>query len=188
MSDKVKSSLPKDLQKAQESFEQFDQSVKNLNLDSMSVAPHEESELKVSQKELNSKKEIHLKPKRTFPCKAKFNEAFRKDYEFMKELVCFVAENKEVIGETIDLWTKPFPGVPAEEWAIPVNTPVWGPRYLAERLKGCSYHRFSMQNKPYEEGSMGTFYGNMVVDNTVQRLDAHPYTKKKSIFLGAGNF
>jgi len=30
---------------------------------------------------------------------------------------------------------KPFPGMPAEEWAIPTNKPINGPRYVAEQIK-----------------------------------------------------
>jgi len=33
------------------------------------------------------------------------------------------------------MWTKPFPGMPAEEWAIPTNKPINGPRYVPSRLK-----------------------------------------------------
>jgi len=58
---------------------------------------------------------------------------------FQKEYVQFIAENKEIIGETIEIWTRPFGGMPAEFWKVPVNKPVWGPRYLAEQIKRCYY-------------------------------------------------
>jgi len=35
---------------------------------------------------------------------------------------------------------------------------------------------------------MGQFYGSMAVDTTIQRLDALPATKTKSIFMGAHSF
>jgi hypothetical protein len=141
--------LPKDLEEAQKKAEAFEETVKDLTLDRCNEAAkvEEEPQTKLSQQELSKKKEIYLKPKRSFSCKGKFNEKFRDDYEFKKEYVCFIAENREIIGETISLWTKPFPGVACEEWEVPTNKPVWGPRYLAERIKGCSYHRFTMQHR-----------------------------------------
>jgi len=35
---------------------------------------------------------------------------------------------------------------------------------------------------------MGMYTGSFVVDNVVQRLDATPYTKRKSIFMGSNSF
>lgn len=184
------SSSEKELDKALKSFESFDQSIKEMTLDRMNASPRldQEEQTKLSSRDLAKSKEIYLKPKRTISSKEPFNEKFREQYEFSKQMVCFVAENREVIGETIDIWTKKFPGVPAEEWEVPVNKPVWGPRYLAEQIKGCSYHRFSMKDQVTSNDGVGSFYGTMVVDNTVQRLDAIPHTPKKSIFMGAEGF
>ena len=106
-----------------------------------------------------------------------------------KEYVYLIAEHREIIGEDIDLWVKVFPGMPAEEWKIPVGKPIWAPRYVAERIKGCSYHRLTMRDTvTADHGSMGQFYGQLAVDTTVQRLDALPATKTKSIFMGASGF
>jgi hypothetical protein len=188
MADKSKS-VDKDIAKAQESFDRFENELKDLTLDSMNQAPKKESELELSQNQLAGKKEVYLKPSRTISSREPFNEKYREDYEFKKQFVCFIAENKEIIGETIQLWTKKFPGIAAEYWEVPVNTPVWGPRYLAEQIKGCTYHRFSMQDsKVIGSDGMGTYHGSMIVDNTVQRLDANPYTRKRSIFMGAEGF
>jgi len=188
----IHKSAQKDLDKAEQQFEKFDQDVKNLTLDRMNAAPKEEAEpqTKLSQREIANSKEIYLKPKRTISSKEKFNEAHRADYEFAKELVYFTAENRELIGQHIELWTKPFPGIPAEEWDVPTNKPVWGPRYLAERIKGCTYHRLSMEESRGVVGSdhMGTYMGAVVVDSTVQRLDAHPASQRKSVFMGASGF
>ena len=118
-----------------------------------------------------------------------FNEKYRKDYEFQKEYVKFIAENKELIGQTIELWTKKFPGQPAEYWEVPVNKPIWGPRYLAERIKECVYHRLRMEETQItSQAAVGNFYGSMVVDQTINRLDAVPVSDKKSVFMGAGGF
>ena len=191
MAEKPKSSnsnVNKELEQAEKQFEQFEEQIKEMTLDRMNSAPVAESESKLSQAELNRAKEVYLKPKRTIGSQEKFNEKFRDDYNYSSQYVCFVAENKEIIGETIDLWVKPFAGIPAEEWEVPVNKPVWAPRYVAERIKSCTYHRFSMQDKPTSADGNATYYGSMVVDNTVQRLDAHPHNKKKSIFMGSEAF
>lgn len=180
-----------ELDKAQEQFQAFDDNIKSMTLDRMNEAPKLETEpqAKLSQKDIEKSKDIYLKPKRTIGSREKFNETYREDYNFAKEYVRFIAENKEIIGETIELWTKPFPGMPAEEWSIPPGKPVWGPRYLAERLKGCTYHRLVMQqNVMTEANSMGQMYGSMAVDTTVQRLDALPVSSRKSVFMGASSF
>lgn len=181
----------KELEKAQEQFDQFDQQIKDMTLDRMNMAPkkEEEPQTKLAQSEIEKSKEIYLKPKRTISSREKFNEKYRDAFNFDKEYVHFIAENKEIIGEEIDLWTKPYPGMPAEEWIVPVNKPVWGPRYLAEQIKRKGYHRFTMQdNQRIGSDSMGTYTGSMVVDNFIQRIDALPVSKRKSIFMSANSF
>jgi len=177
--------VSKELEKAQEQFDKFDQEVKNLTMDQMRAAPklEDEQQTKMSSREIRNSKDIYLKPEKTFPCAAKFNENFRKDYEFARELVQFIAENKEIIGEDIEIWTKKFPGVPYEYWKVPVNTPVWGPRYLAEQIKEKCYSRLRMQESPISSDGMGQYYGKMVVQNKVQRLDAYSVGNKRSVFV-----
>ncbi len=184
------SSSEQELERAQEQFDAFDQNVKSLTLDRMNEAPKEEceSQVKLSQKDIAKSKEIYLKPYKTIASREKFNEKFREQYNFAKEYVHFTAVNNEIIGEELDLWTKPYAGMPAEEWKVPVNTPIWGPRYLAERIKGCTYHRLKMQQNTVGADGMGQYYGTMAVDTTVQRLDALPVSTKKSVFMGAGGF
>jgi len=187
----VSSSAQKELDKADQQFQKFDQDVKTMTLDRMNEAPVLETEpqTKLSQKEISNLKQVYLKPKRTISSREKFNESHREDYNYAKELVYFTAENNEMIGQNIELWTKPFPGMPAEEWDVPVNRPVWGPRYLAERIKGCTYHRLSMEdNKITGSDHMGSYTGTMVVDSTIQRLNAHPASQRKSVFMGASGF
>lgn len=180
-----------EMDKLQKQFDAFDDNVKSLTQDRMNSAPKQEVEpqTKLSSSELDKKKDVYLKPIKTISCKEKFNEKFRDDYNFKKEYVHFTAENHEIIGEMIDLWTRPFPGMPAEEWKVPVNTPVWGPRYLAEQIKGCTYHRLKMQQHvgTGSDGA-GQYYGAMAVDTTIQRLDAIPVSTRKSVFMGANGF
>ena len=74
--------------------------------------------------------------------------------------------------------------MPAEFWQVPSNKPVWGPRYLAERIKGCKHHRLIMDNANMGGDGRTQFYGSMAVDSVVQRLDAYPVSQRKSIFMG----
>jgi hypothetical protein len=37
-------------------------------------------------------------------------------------------------------------------------------------------------------GSEGQYYGQMAADKIVQRLDAFPVSKRKSLFMGANEF
>lgn len=180
----------KELDQAQAQFDQFDQSVKSMTLDRMNEAPKTENEqqTQLSQKEIN-KTDQYLKPTKSIGTKDKFNENFRDKWNFAKEYVKFIAENNEIIGENIEMWTRPFGGVPAEFWTVPTNKPVWGPRYLAEQINKCRYHRLVMQeNHTNSQGGNFQFYGSMAADTTVNRLEARPATSQKSIFTGAVAF
>lgn len=180
-----------ELDKAESQFKEFDNQVQSMTLDRMNMAPKAEveSQTKLSQSEIAKSKDIYLKPYKIIGSKEKFNENYRDEYNFKKEYVHFTAENIEIIGEDIDLWTKPFAGMPAENWKVPVNKPVWGPRYLAEQIRGCKYHRLMMQqNVNVGVDGMGQYYGSMAVDKTVQRLNAEPVSDRKSIFMGANSF
>lgn len=188
---KVNSAGQTELDKLEKQFETYDENIKQMTQDRLNTAPKLETDqqTKMSQKDLERSKEIYLKPIRSIGSREKFNEDYRSDYEHAKEYVKFIAENKEIIGEAIDMWVKPFAGMPAEEWKIPVNKPVWAPRYVAERIAGCKYHRFEMQGSSITgSDGMGQYYGSMVVDNTVNRLDAHPVSEKKTVFMGSGKF
>ncbi len=179
----------KELEKVEKQFDAFDNSIKEATMDRIeSMAPKAESkELGMSQKEVSASKEIYLKPKRGLSSKEKFNEKYRDDYNYSKEYVNVVCVNNEVVGETLELWTKPFPGVACEEWAIPCNKPVWIPRYLAEQIKRKYYHRLTMDNKPINTDANGVYYGAIAVDSTIQRLDCHPVNQRKSLFTGSGS-
>ena len=188
----------RELDKAEAQFQAFDESVKSLTLDRMNeTAKKEETAPKeISEKEIN-KDEIYLKPVRSLGPGAnpktgereKFNERFRSDYEFAKEYVKFIAYNNEIGGEAIECWTKPFPGTNTEEWRVPVNRSVWGPRHLAERFTKCRYHRLKSQESTITSADgLGTYHGAIVADTIVQRLDAQPVSSRKSLFMGASDF
>jgi len=178
----------KELDKAQEQFEKYDKDIQSMTRDRMNQAPKEEVEpqTKIAQADLAKIPDTYLKPHRVIACRDKFNEKFRAAYEFDKEYVQFIAENKEIKGETIDMWTRPYGGMPAEWWKIPVNKPVWAPRYVAEQVKSRAYHRLVMdETRTAGADGMAQYYGTMAVDTTVQRLDAIPVSNRKSIFMGA---
>lgn len=186
----AKATVETEMQKAGKQLDAFEANVKDLTLDRMNMAPKEdiEPQTKLSQKDIEKSKDIYLKPARSIGSKEKFDENYRKEYEFAKEYVYFIAEHKEIIGETIDMWTKPFAGLPAEYWNVPSNKPIWGPRYLAEQIKKCTYHRLVMQQSVTDNSGMGQFYGSLAADTIVNRLDARPVSQRKSVFMGANNF
>ncbi len=144
-----------------------------------------EHQTKLSSKEIDASNKNVLKPQRSIGVRDKFNDKFRQDYEFQKEIVNFIAENKEIIGENIEMWTRPFGGMPAEYWVVPTNKPVWAPRYVAEQIKRKSYHRLRMNEATTNSNGGYSFYGQPVVESTVQRLDAFPVSKNRSVFMGA---
>jgi len=182
MKPKVDVEGQQELVKMEEQFQVQEKVIRSLDLDTLNRAPIKE----VAPQHPNQKDgEIYIKPHRAIGSKEKFNDAYRKEYEFQKEYVLFQAQNNEIIGEDIDMWTKPFPGMPAEWWKVPVAKKVWAPRYVAEQIKRCKYHTLKMVDKATNSDGHGQYYGTMSAESTVQRLDALPVSTQKSIFLGA---
>ena len=184
------SASEQELVNAGKQLDAFEQGIKDLTMDRAAEAPVREQEptALISKRDISNSKDIYLKPEKTISCRDKFNEKFRKDYEFDKEYVNFTASHYELIGDTIEMWTRPYGGMPAEFWKVPSNTPVWGPRYLAEQIKRKKYHRMVMQQAPAHSDGYGQYYGSMAADSTIQRLDAHPISSARSVFMGARNF
>jgi hypothetical protein len=180
-----------ELDKIEAQFEMQTKQINEMTIDHMNMAPKPDTEpqTKLSQSEILDSKDIYLKPIKSIASREKFNENYRSQYNFDKEYVYFIAENSEIIGEELDFWTKPYAGMPAEEWKVPVNKPVWGPRYVAEQIKRCSYHRLTMNQKMISgEDGLGMYTGGITVDSVIQRLDARPASKRKSIFMGSHTF
>lgn len=177
----------REIQKAKDQFDDFDSQVKQMTMDRMNEAPKIETEpqTKLSQNQIANSKDIYLKPNRTISSRERFNENFRADYEHQKEYVQFIAENKELIGESLEFWTKPFPGLPAEEWRVPANKPVWAPRYVAEQLSRKFYHRLMMKEVPTGHSTEGQYYGTMAVDTTIPRIECRPVSTRKTQFFGS---
>lgn len=183
-----KSSLgEKELDKAEAQLDAFESNVRSLTLDRMNMAPKVDQEMQTTmdKNQLARATDLYLKPHISIGSREKFNEDYRKEYDYAKEYVNFTAENKMIIGEIIEMWTKPFPGLPAQFWKIPVNKPLWAPRYVAEQIKRAKYHILSMRDSVTAGADqMGQYYGTMAVDSTIQRLDAHPVGNIRSIFMG----
>ncbi len=179
-----------EMEKAEQQIDRFEKTVKDLTLDRMNEAPAQdlEPQTKIATKDLDKMNDIYLKPKRAIMSKERFNEDYRKQYTFAKEYVQFIAEHNELKGDTIEMWTKAFAGVPAEYWEIPSNKPVWGPRYLAEQISRCKYHRLRTENRPTTTDGNMQYYGDMVVDTTINRIDAKPVGTKRSVFMGGASF
>lgn len=187
---RVSSSAEKELDRVEEQFKEFDNQVKDLTMDRLNETPKQEviPQTQLTELDKRNAKDIYLKPKRMIGCADKPNEKFKDKMAYDKEFVQFVAENREIIGENIEIWTRPYPGMAAEYWEVPVNKPVWGPRYLAEQIKRKFYHRLVMQQSISGAEGGHSFYGNMVADTTIQRLDAHPVNQRRSLFMGNGAF
>jgi hypothetical protein len=170
----VNSTGQKELDKAQNDFDKFEENINSLTVDRMAKVPLEEKDpqTKISTREANKADAPYIKPFKSINSKEKANERFaelrRKSWEYVKVIV----ENNEIIGETIEAWTKRWPGDNADFWKVPVNKPIYIPKLLAEQLAGCRYHRLVMQeNTPTSFDEKGTYYGAMVADTTKQRLD-----------------
>lgn len=63
-----------------------------------------------------------------------------------------------------------------------------GPRYLADQIKKKKYHRLVMKNHETGADGMASYYGTMSVDTEIQRLDAHPVSTRKSIFMSEDQY
>lgn len=181
--------IQKELDNVEKQIGQVEDSIKSMTMEKMDEAPRQETDHGLSQKQINSSSDEHLKPLRFVGCKEAFNEKFRNEYNHKREYVRVVCQHNELKGDAIEKWSRPYGGLPAEFWRVPTNRPVCIPRYLAEEIKSCKYHRLVMDEKKVTDSSgTGVFYGAMQVETVVQRLDAFPATDRKSIFMGASSF
>lgn len=188
---KVNSSLAEqEMDKAQKQFDAFDQNVKSMTMDRMNCAPklETESQTKISQSDARKIGDTYLKPFRSIGSRDKFNEAFRDAYNYHKEYIQFIAENNEIVGEDLEIWTRPYGGMPAEWWKVPVNKPVWGPRYLKEQIARKYYHRMVMTKSATSSEGVGEFYGSMAAETTIARLKAEEYRPQTQVFMGSNRF
>ena len=188
----------REIDRVEANIEATRDSISALSLDELNKAPkHEvEQQTRMSTRELQNAKQTYLKPLKTIYAvdpktgkRPQLNPKFEAARNFDSQQVCFTAENNMMIGQKIEIWTLPYGGMPAEYWEVPCNTPVWGPRYLAEQIKRKCYHIIEMNQQTMTGADgFGSYTGAVEVKKTVQRLDAHPVSQNKSIFMGAVNF
>lgn len=181
----------KELEKLDEQFNNFEKQVEEMTYDRMKLVPKLETEpqTKMAQSEIDKCADIYLKPITSVGSKEAFNEKFRSMWEYDKQYVRIIAENNEIKGDHIEIWTKPYPGIAAQFWNVPVNKPIYAPRYLAEQIKRKFYHRLQMQEQVVENNYVGSVYGKIVVDTTISRLDSRKAdVEKRMVFMGASNF
>lgn len=194
---KVTAEGQKELEKVESQFNSMEKERQSLDYDQRLNAPkHEyEPQTKMALSEIDQTPKVYLKPKRSFPPgvdpktgKAEqFNEKFCQEYNYKKEYVEFIAENNEIIGESADFWVKKFPGTALEEWVIPMNKPIWAPRYVKERLEECGYTVFrSSQSLKSEEGI--NYTGYLEIQERKNRLNARDVPKKRNIYMGNHRF
>lgn len=173
---KVNSEGQKELEKVEAQFDQFERQMMALSGVDLGAPIETEAQTKLSTKEQNASDVPYIKPNRTIGSKEPFNEKFRAQYDYAKQYVRCIAENNEIKGEQIEVWSKPFPGVPCEFWKVPVNKPVMIPRYLAAQLSTRVYNKYSMEDRMRGIGSDGghQFYTGMIAKESVRRLDCRP--------------
>ena len=170
----------RELDRAAKEFDAFDAQVKKLGQD-----PHadlalpvqeEEGQTQLTDKQAKKADALYLKPIRSMEGKRsepnpKFERAHKRGWEYVK---CIV-ENKEIIGESIKVWTKAFTQDPAHQREDPVNTPVYIPRLLAEQLAKCAYTQMKIEENTTREISGGiSQYGVMVAESRKQRIECRP--------------
>lgn len=144
-----------------------------------------EEQTKLSSQELR-KNIMVLKPvKVLFAVGQKFDEKFRDSYNYDKEYVDFVYEHQEEKGAPLEMWTKPYPGVPAEMWIIPANKSVSAPRYVQKQIDQMNYITRKYVDKA-QVGSdfAGSYHGALEVENVVDRATTREVSKKVNVFMG----
>jgi hypothetical protein len=89
------------------------------------------------------------------------------------EYIRVIAENVELPGEKIEFWHKPmWAGEDCHFWQIPVNRPIYVPRFVAEHIRSRKYHRLTMQNEmTVETNQFGEMKGKLIATEVRQRLD-----------------
>lgn len=182
----VNSEGQRELDKVDTQMDAFQKDFERLS-DRKRLAPTLETEdqTQITRSEIRKAPDVYLKPSMSVSSNEKFNPKFDVHWQYDKQYVRIIAENKESPGELIEMWTKPYPGLPAEFWKIPVNTPVHMPRHVAEQLKRKFYNNLSMEESTVQPNSIGMdgygaqYYGKLVVTNSIQRLDARDVDNMK---------
>jgi len=179
---KVNSESQKELNKAQEKFDHWNESIKSFDpFNASGPVEEKEPQTRLSTREAKDMEAPYLKPIRSInrpnhdKAKVYWNEAFQKYHDEDWEYVRCIVENNEIIGEDVEVWTCKYGRDPAHFWKVPVNKPIMIPRLLAKQLAKCQYHRLVMNDATIREQSyIGTITGGIVVDVVKNRIDARP--------------
>lgn len=179
---KVNSEGQKEINKAQERFDNWNDAVKSFDPFNVSGPVEEkDSQTHLSTKQAKDMDAPYIKPIRSInrpnheKAKTYWNEKFQGIHDEDWEYVRCIVENNEIIGEAVEVWTAKYGCDPAHFWKVPVNKPIMVPRLLAKQLAKCQYHRLTMSNSQVlEQNYLGTITGGIVVDVVKNRIDARP--------------
>lgn len=183
---KVNSDSQKELNKAQDKFDSFQEEMRKFNpLDVSAPVQEVEPQTRLSTREANKMDAAYLKPIRSISrtnfqnskidSRTFWDEKNRKARDEDWEYVKCIVENYEIIGEAVEVWTAKWGCDPAHFWRVPVNKPIMIPRHLAKQLSKCQYHRLVMDgNATIEQNHMGTITGGIIADVVKNRIDARP--------------
>lgn len=183
---KVNSEGQKELKRAQEKFDTFNEEMKSYNpFDTNASNLETDPQTKISTREANKIDAPYIKPIRSISrtnyqtsksdSRSYFDEKHRKLHDEDWEYVKCIVENAEIPGESVEVWTAKWGCDPAHFWRVPVNKPVMIPRLLAMQLAKCQYHKLIMNDSVVTEQShVGTITGGIVVDVVKNRINARP--------------
>ena len=149
----------KELDKVAGQFEKIEQGISAMAKEDITKIPRQESEsqTKLSKKEIDRFDAPVIKYVKAFaPAKKSvLPDKWKAQRDHDWELVKVICENKEIIGESIELWNHKWPGDLWTFWVIPTNTPVYIPRTVAKQIHECHYLRRVMKDKAetwFDEG------------------------------------
>jgi len=179
---RVNSDGQKELDKAQEKIDSFQEQAREFNpFTGLTDIEESEPQTKMSTREARNADAIYIKPIRSIQrpnfksdrCDSRvyWDEKYREDRDRDWEYVRCIVENNEIIGEEVEVWTAKWACDPAHFWKVPVNKPVMIPRMLAEQLSKCHYHRLKMEDNSEK---MNYVNSKLVADHVVRRIDCRP--------------
>lgn len=180
---RVNSEGQRELDKVEDQIGALQQEIQSFNpLDELAPLPEEtEPQVPMSKKEMKKDDAPYIRPKKTLAATntpkspTVWNKRWQKMHDRDWEYVKITAENHELIGGSIEMWTREYGCDPAHFWDIPVNRPIWVPRLVARKIARCTYHRLTMDNSIVTHGDqVGQVVGGLVVDHTKHRLNAIP--------------
>lgn len=179
---KVNSDGQKEINRAQDKFDSFQEEMRKFNpLEASAPVEEKDPQTRLSTREAKQMDAAYIKPIRSISrtnydkAKTYWDEKNRKHHEEDWEYVKCIVENYEIIGEAVEVWTAKWGCDPAHFWRVPVNKPIMIPRHLAKQLSKCQYHRLTMDNTTaIEHSHVGTITGAIVVDVIKNRIDARP--------------